>query len=83
MSLAEDYFLFIDSVRAGNSVTLERVFLDWLPLWKAAGKHKYVELTLTICDIFYSELNQDELEEWRWNLHTAEEILCRRSYVKA
>eukprot|EP00978_Attheya_sp_CCMP212_P047655 scaffold422945_cov106-Attheya_sp.AAC.1 len=39
MSLAEDYFLFIDSVRAGDSVTLERVFLDWLPLWKAAGKH--------------------------------------------
>eukprot|EP00978_Attheya_sp_CCMP212_P000816 scaffold1711_cov60-Attheya_sp.AAC.4 len=67
MSLAEDYFLFIDSVRVGNSVTLECVFLDGLTLWKAAGKLKYVKLTLTICNIFYSKLNQDALEEWRWN----------------
>jgi hypothetical protein len=67
MSLAEEYFLFIDSVWAGDSVMLDQLFLDWLSLWKVAGKHKYVELTLTICDIFYSELNEDELEEWRWN----------------
>ena len=42
-------------------------FLHWLPLWKVAGKHKYVELTLTTADTFYNDLHPPELEEWWWN----------------
>ena len=47
MELMEDHELFQRGVRRGDFVVTEALLLSWLPNWQAAaGKHKYVDLTL-------------------------------------
>ena len=42
-----DSELYTSSTREGDAIAMESIMADLLPLWKAAKKNKYVDLTAT------------------------------------
>lgn len=61
MSLAEDFHLFLQGIQSGDAICIEKLFLEWLPLWKSGGKFKYTELVQTITEVLYKDLKPHEL----------------------
>lgn len=53
MDLASDYELFARSIRIGDAVTVERLMIQWLPIWKVSGKNRYFRLTLRMIEVLY------------------------------
>ena len=67
MVVASDYSLNVDSTSAGDSISLECLLNDWLPIWKAGGKTNYTELSCTNMEIMYNEMTPCDLEGMRLN----------------
>jgi hypothetical protein len=53
MDLMQDHGLFEQSIRLGDYVATEYLLVDWLYHWQAAGKYKYVGVTLNAIDTLY------------------------------
>lgn len=67
MVAANDYSLNVYSTSAGDSIAVECLLNNRLPIWKAGGKKNYTELLLTNIEIMYDEISPCDLEEMRLN----------------
>jgi len=67
MKLANSFFLFLDSIKCGDAIAIEHTMVEWLPRWRAVGKHRYVDLVLRMIETNYGRLSPYQLEELRWN----------------
>ena len=62
MSLMKDMVMYTESIACGDSICMEEILNKWLPLWKAAGKPHYCNLTMTNMEILYGEMSAADLE---------------------
>lgn len=67
MSLMGDYVTYTDSISCGDSICMEVILNEWLPIWKASGKPNYTNLTMTNMEILYDEMSASDLEAMRIN----------------
>ena len=67
MKLLHDFVRFINETKCGDSIVMENIFNDWLPIWKAGGKLNYTNLTMTNTGIFYNKMTPVDLEDIRIN----------------
>mmetsp|Transcript_23650 Transcript_23650/g.43706 ORF Transcript_23650/g.43706 Transcript_23650/m.43706 type:complete len:94 (-) Transcript_23650:84-365(-) len=63
MKLSRSFFLFLDSVRKGDAIAIEHTVIDWMPRFRATGKHRYVDLVMRMIETNYGTLSPYELEE--------------------
>ena len=62
MNNANDFDLYNDTIKEGDSIAMEILLNEWLPLWKACKKHNYVNLTMVNMEISYHEMSPYDLE---------------------
>ena len=55
MKLISDMVEYTDSTVCGDSICMEVILNEWLPIWKVGGKPNYTNLTMTNMDILSSE----------------------------
>ena len=67
MSLMSDFVSYKDSISCGDSICMEVILNEWLPIWKAGGKPNYTNLTMTNMEILYDEMSPTDLEAMRIN----------------
>ena len=67
MLAANDYSLNVNITTAGESIVVECLLNEWLPIWKAGGKTNYTELSFTNMEIMYDEMSPSDLEGMRLN----------------
>lgn len=63
MKLADSFFLFLDAIKCGDAIAIEHTMVEWLPRWRAVGKHRYVDLVLRMIETNYGTLSPYQLEE--------------------
>jgi hypothetical protein len=55
------------AVRSGDSIMIEAMYINMLPIFEAAGKKNYVEITCTQIENLYSNLDPKTLQRVRMN----------------
>jgi len=50
------YKAFKKAIRCGDGVAIEQLYVDFLPIFQAAGKRTYVEIVLGMVDQYYSKI---------------------------
>ena len=54
MKAANDFSLYQDGIKEGDSISMEVLLNEWLPVWKSCRKTNYVNLTMVNMEILYS-----------------------------
>ena len=67
MKLCKEFQLLESSIREGNSIGIESIMCELLPVWKAAHKVKYVDLTAANSEMLYQKMDHYTLEMMRLN----------------
>ena len=67
MKYCAEFELYLASTREGDSIAMESLMTTLLPLWKAAHKPKYVNLTCTNSEVLYKIMDPNTLELMRIN----------------
>ena len=67
MTLCSDYKMYTDGTKAGDSISMEIILNEWLPIWKTCRKTNYLNLCMTNMEILYSEMSCADLEGMRIN----------------
>ena len=67
LNLCLDYKMCTESTSKGDSISMEILLNNWLPIWKTCRKTNYVNLSMTNMEIMYNEMSCADLEEVRMN----------------
>ena len=67
MSLMSDFMSCTESPSCGDSIYMEVVLNECLPIWKVGSKPNYTNLTMTNMEILYDEMSPTDLESMRVN----------------
>ena len=55
------------AIRCGDAVAIEAMYITFIPIWIACGKHKYYQLGLYLVDEYYSRIPYNVLNLLRIN----------------
>ena len=62
LKLCLDYKVYTEGTSKGDSISIEILLSDWLPIWKTCRKTSFVNLFMTNIEIMYNKISYADLE---------------------
>ena len=60
--------LFRKNVKSMDAIAIEKLYIQYLSIWSATGRGKYINVTLDVIETLYSKLSFEQLMAFRVNL---------------